>query len=101
MGTFSWQTWNSGPFSIERKPGSKPGTVILCFHGPFAELSRSEWHLIHDSRKAFGTFQRFLFQLAQLGPCVRRTITGACASAHRIVHELEPCGILGMGDAVW
>ena len=35
MGTFSWQTWNSGPFSIERKPGSKPGTVILCFHGPF------------------------------------------------------------------
>jgi anti-anti-sigma factor len=35
MGTFSWQTWNSGPFSIERKPGSKPGTVILCFRGPF------------------------------------------------------------------
>ena len=35
MGTSSWQTWNSGPFSIERKPGSKPGTVILCFHGPF------------------------------------------------------------------
>jgi anti-anti-sigma factor len=31
----SWQTWNSGPFSIERKPGSKPGTVILCFRGPF------------------------------------------------------------------
>jgi anti-anti-sigma factor len=30
-----WQTWNSGPFSIERKPGSKPGTVILCFRGPF------------------------------------------------------------------
>ncbi|MDR3755040.1 MAG: STAS domain-containing protein [Terracidiphilus sp.] len=35
MGTFSWQTWNSGPFSIERKPGGKPGTVVLCFHGPF------------------------------------------------------------------
>ncbi len=35
MGTFSWQTWNSGPFSIERKPGSEPGTVILCFRGPF------------------------------------------------------------------
>jgi anti-sigma B factor antagonist len=35
MATHSWQTWNSGPFSIERKPGSKPGTVILSFHGPF------------------------------------------------------------------
>jgi anti-sigma B factor antagonist len=35
MATSSWQQWNSGPFSIERKPGSKPGTVILCFHGPF------------------------------------------------------------------
>jgi len=32
--TFSWQTWNSGPFSMERKPG-KPGTVIHCFRGPF------------------------------------------------------------------
>jgi anti-anti-sigma factor len=35
MSTFSWQTWNSRPFTIDRKPGSKPGTVILCFHGPF------------------------------------------------------------------
>jgi anti-sigma B factor antagonist len=35
MATLSWQTWNSGPFSIERKPGSTPGTVILCFRGPF------------------------------------------------------------------
>ena len=35
MATHSWQTWNSGPFSIERKPGSAPGTVILCFRGPF------------------------------------------------------------------
>jgi len=33
--TFAWQTWNSGPFSIDRKPGKEPGTVILCFHGPF------------------------------------------------------------------
>ena len=35
MATLSWQTWNSGPFSIERKPGRAPGTVILCFRGPF------------------------------------------------------------------
>jgi anti-sigma B factor antagonist len=35
MATLAWQTWNSGPFSIERKPGSAPGTVILCFRGPF------------------------------------------------------------------
>jgi anti-sigma B factor antagonist len=35
MSTFSWQTWNSSPFSIERKPGSSPETIILCFHGPF------------------------------------------------------------------
>ena len=35
MATLAWQTWNSGPFSIERKPGSTPGTVILCFCGPF------------------------------------------------------------------
>ena len=35
MATLSWQTWNSGPFSIERKPGKVPGTVILCFRGPF------------------------------------------------------------------
>ena len=33
--TFAWQTWNSGPFSIERGPGKAPGTVILRFHGPF------------------------------------------------------------------
>ena len=35
MATFSWQTWNSGPFSIERKQGKVPGTVILSFRGPF------------------------------------------------------------------
>ncbi|MGD0900522.1 MAG: STAS domain-containing protein [Thermoguttaceae bacterium] len=35
MGTFAWQTWNSGPFSIERGPGKSPGTVILRFKGPF------------------------------------------------------------------
>jgi len=35
MSTFGWQTWNSGPFSIQRKPGKEPGTVILCFRGPF------------------------------------------------------------------
>ncbi len=35
MGTFTWQTWNSGPFRIERRPGQEPGTVILAFHGPF------------------------------------------------------------------
>ena len=32
--TSAWQTWNSGPFSMERKPG-KPGSVIHCFRGPF------------------------------------------------------------------
>jgi len=32
--TFAWQTWNSGPFSMERRPG-RPGTVIHCFRGPF------------------------------------------------------------------
>jgi anti-sigma B factor antagonist len=32
---FGWQTWNSGPFSIERRPGKEPGTVVLRFHGPF------------------------------------------------------------------
>ena len=32
--TFAWQTWNSGPFSMERKAG-RPGTVIHCFRGPF------------------------------------------------------------------
>jgi len=35
MGTFSWQTWNSGPFSIERKPGTAASTVVLRFCGPF------------------------------------------------------------------
>jgi anti-sigma B factor antagonist len=35
MGTFTWQTWNSSPFNIERKPGKSPGTVILRFCGPF------------------------------------------------------------------
>ena len=34
MATFAWQTWNSGPFTIERKPGKTPGTLILSFHGP-------------------------------------------------------------------
>ena len=31
----SWQTWNSGPFKIERRAGKDPHTVILAFHGPF------------------------------------------------------------------
>ncbi len=35
MATSGWQTWNSGPFSIQRRPGKSPGTVILCFCGPF------------------------------------------------------------------
>ena len=35
MATFPWQTWNSIPFSIERKAGKAPGTVILRFCGPF------------------------------------------------------------------
>src|ERR1700685_79068 len=35
MGTFSWQTWNSSPFNVERKPGKLPSTVILQFKGPF------------------------------------------------------------------
>ncbi len=35
MGTFSWQTWNSSAFNIERKPGKLPSTVILEFKGPF------------------------------------------------------------------
>ncbi|MGO8758097.1 MAG: STAS domain-containing protein [Terracidiphilus sp.] len=32
---FGWQTWNSGPFRIERGPGKAPGTLILRFRGPF------------------------------------------------------------------
>jgi anti-anti-sigma factor len=35
MATFSWQTWNSGPFSIERKPGNAETTAVLVFRGPF------------------------------------------------------------------
>jgi anti-sigma B factor antagonist len=36
MATFSWQTWNSGPFSVQRKAGA-PGTVVVSFCGPFTE----------------------------------------------------------------
>jgi anti-sigma B factor antagonist len=36
MATFSWQTWNSGPFSVQRKPGAQ-GTVVVSFCGPFTE----------------------------------------------------------------
>ncbi len=35
MATFSWQTWNSSPFTIERKAGADAGTVVLAFCGPF------------------------------------------------------------------
>jgi len=35
MSQFGFQTWNSAKFSIERKPGREPGTVILSFSGPF------------------------------------------------------------------
>ncbi len=35
MATFAWQTWNSAPFKIERKPGKAAGTVILSLTGPF------------------------------------------------------------------
>jgi len=33
--TTHWQTWNSSPFTIVRKPGKRPGTAILCLSGPF------------------------------------------------------------------
>jgi ABC-type transporter Mla MlaB component len=33
--TFAWQTWNSLPFTIERKAGKAEGTVLLEFCGPF------------------------------------------------------------------
>lgn len=33
--TFAWQTWNSGPFSIERGEGKARGTVIFRMRGPF------------------------------------------------------------------
>jgi len=32
---FSWQTWNSVPFTIERNAGKTDGTVVLRFCGPF------------------------------------------------------------------
>ena len=35
MGTFSWQTWNSTAFNVERAQGKSPSTVILRFCGPF------------------------------------------------------------------
>ena len=35
MGSFSWQTWNSTAFNVERVQGKDPGTVILRFCGPF------------------------------------------------------------------
>lgn len=35
MSSFGFQTWNSAKFNIERRPGKDPGTVILCFSGPF------------------------------------------------------------------
>ena len=34
MAAFAWQTWNSAPFSIERKRGKTPGTVIMRLSGP-------------------------------------------------------------------
>ena len=37
MSTFPWQPWKTGPFHIDRKQGSTPGTVILCVHGPITE----------------------------------------------------------------
>jgi anti-anti-sigma factor len=37
MATLAWQTWNSGPFSAQRKAGNAPGTVIVSFCGPFTE----------------------------------------------------------------
>jgi anti-anti-sigma factor len=37
MATFSWQTWNSGPFSAQRGAGNAPGTVIVRVCGPFTE----------------------------------------------------------------
>ena len=35
MSTFPWHSWNGGPFSVERKPGNAPGTVIIAFRGSF------------------------------------------------------------------
>lgn len=34
MSNFAWQTWNSSPFSIERRQGKEPGTLILSLSGP-------------------------------------------------------------------
>ena len=35
MGMLHAQVWKSTPFTIERKEGKAPGTVIFCFCGPF------------------------------------------------------------------
>ena len=35
MSTFAWQTWNSGPLSVECRRGRETSTVILSFSGPF------------------------------------------------------------------
>ena len=54
MATFAWQTWNSAPFSIERKRGKAPGTVILCVSGPltvrdvYTALSPAELNNVID-----------------------------------------------------
>ena len=55
MATFAWQTWNSAPFSIERKRGKTPGTVIICVSGPltvrdvYTALSPMELNKVIDS----------------------------------------------------
>ncbi len=55
MGKFAWQTWNSAPFSIERKRGKTPGTVIMCLRGcltvrdVYSALSPMELNKVIDS----------------------------------------------------
>ena len=55
MAAFAWQTWNSAPFSIERKRGKTPGTVIMRLSGPltvrdvYSALSPMELNKLIDS----------------------------------------------------
>jgi hypothetical protein len=37
------QIWKSSPFSIERKEGKAPGTVIFRLRGPFTARERYGW----------------------------------------------------------
>jgi anti-anti-sigma factor len=96
MSTFPWQTWNSSPFSIERKQGKDPGTVILALSGPltvrdvYSTLTPTAFNKILDLQPAPGQ-ERPAKVILDLSNCPYMDSTGLGLVVKHHVHCQRNC----------